>query len=67
MPGDSTTPRSSAQIVKFLQTGPPPVTHAETLEIYAFMEAADESTRRGGVPLKLAEVLATICPPREPV
>ena len=47
-----------AQIVKFLQTGHPPVRHAETLEMYAFMEAADESTRRGGVPVKIAEVLA---------
>ena len=47
-----------AQIVKFLQTGHPPVSHAETLEMYAFMEAADESTRRGGVPVKIAEVLA---------
>ncbi len=44
--------------MKFLQTGHPPVSHAETLEMYAFMEAADESTRRGGVPVKLAEVLA---------
>ena len=35
-----------------------PVSHVETLEIYAFMEAADESTRRGGVPVMLAEVLA---------
>ena len=26
--------------------------------MYAFMEAADESTRRGGVPVKIAEVLA---------
>ena len=47
-----------AQIVKFLQTGHPPVSHAETLEMYAFMEAADESTRCGGVPVKIAEVLA---------
>ena len=35
-----------------------PVSHAETLEMYAFMEAADVSTRRGGVPVMLAEVLA---------
>ena len=37
---------------------PPPVRHAETLEMYAFMEAADESVRRGGVPVTLAEVVA---------
>ena len=28
------------------------------LEMYAFMEAADESTRRGGVPVKIAGVNA---------
>jgi hypothetical protein len=45
-------------IVKFFRTGKPPVDIQETLEIYAFMEAADESKRRGGIPVKLAEVLA---------
>jgi hypothetical protein len=29
----------------------------ETLEIFAFMEAADESKRRGGAEVTLAEVL----------
>ena len=46
-----------AQIVKFFRTGKSPVDIQETLEIYAFMEAADESKRRGGVPVKLDEVL----------
>jgi hypothetical protein len=45
------------EIVRFFHTGKPPVTAAETLEIYAFMEAADESKRRGGVPVTLEEVL----------
>jgi len=45
-------------IVKFFKTKEPPVAEAETLEIYAFMEAADESKRQGGVPVKLADVLA---------
>jgi hypothetical protein len=36
----------------------PPVAADETLEIYAFMEAAHESTRRGGVPVRVADVLA---------
>lgn len=49
----------AAQIVRFFQTGQPPVSHAETLEMYTFMEAADESARRGGAPVQLAEVLAT--------
>ncbi len=44
------------EIVKFFQTGIAPVSPAETIEIYAFMEAADESKRRGGAPVALAEV-----------
>jgi hypothetical protein len=44
------------EIVKFLQTGAPPITPEETLEIMAFMEAADLSKARGGVPVKLNEV-----------
>jgi hypothetical protein len=45
------------EIVKFFKTGEPPVSEAETLEIYAFMEAADESKRQGGVPVKLSDVV----------
>jgi hypothetical protein len=33
------------------------VSAEETLEIFAFMEAADESKRRGGLPVKLSEVM----------
>jgi predicted dehydrogenase len=44
-------------IVQFFRDGKPPVTEEETLEIYAFMEAADESKRTGGAPVKLATVL----------
>lgn len=47
-----------AEICTFFRTGVPPVAEAETIEIYAFMEAADESKRRGGQPVSLAEVLA---------
>ncbi len=46
------------EIVKFFRTGQPPVSAEETLELFAFMEAADESKRQGGVPVKLSEVLA---------
>ncbi|HTI52081.1 MAG TPA: Gfo/Idh/MocA family oxidoreductase, partial [Planctomycetaceae bacterium] len=46
------------EIIKFFRTGVVPVTEEETLEIYAFMEAADESKRQGGVPVKLETVLA---------
>ncbi|MEC7637742.1 MAG: gfo/Idh/MocA family oxidoreductase, partial [Verrucomicrobiota bacterium] len=42
---------------KFFNTGKPPVAPETTLEIYAFMEAADESKRRGGTPVKISEVL----------
>jgi len=45
------------EIIKFFKTGKPPVGSETTLEIYAFMEAADESKRRGGVPVKISEVL----------
>ncbi len=46
------------EIVKFYRTGTPPVTAEETLDIYAFMEAADESKRQGGKPVAVAEVSA---------
>lgn len=46
------------EIVKFFETGVAPVSPEETLEIYAFMEAADESKRQGGVPVTLESVLA---------
>ena len=45
-----------AEIVKFFQTGVPPVQPEETLEIVAVMEAAELSKRRGGAPVALAEV-----------
>ena len=44
-------------IVDFFRTGIPPVNAAETIEIFAFMEAADESKRNGGMPVKLETVL----------
>jgi predicted dehydrogenase len=46
------------RIVHFFRTGEVPVTAEETLAIYAFMEAADESKRRGGAEVPLAEVMA---------
>lgn len=44
------------EIVKFFQTGVSPLDPEETLEILAFMEAADLSKSRGGAPVALAEV-----------
>lgn len=46
------------QIARFFKTGAPPVSAGETIEIFAFMEAAEESKRRGGAPVALADVLA---------
>lgn len=46
-----------AEIAKFFHSRVPPVSADETLEMFAFMEAADESVRRGGAPVALAEVL----------
>ena len=40
----------------FFQTGTPPVSAEETIEIFAFMEAADECLRQGGKPVGIAEV-----------
>lgn len=46
------------EIVKFFKTGKSPVSEAETVEIFAFMEAADESKRQGGRPVTLESVMA---------
>ncbi len=45
------------EAVKFFQTRVSPVPVETTIEILAFMEAADESKRRGGVPVTIAEVM----------
>jgi hypothetical protein len=44
-------------VVKFFKTGKPPVTPEETLEIMAFMDAADESQVHKGAPVSLESVL----------
>ena len=46
-----------AEIVKFFRTGRPPVTVKETLEILAFMEAADQSKRNGGCPVTIESIM----------
>ena len=46
-----------ADILKFFRGAAPPVTRAETEEIFAFMEAADESKRRGGTPVPLKDLI----------
>lgn len=46
------------EIVTFFRTGEPPVSREETLELYAFMEAADESKRLDGRPVTIESVLS---------
>jgi len=45
------------QIIQFFETGKSPVDDKDTLEIYAFMEAADESKRKGGIAVSIESVL----------
>ena len=48
-------------IAKFFRTGEVPIDPNETIEIYAFMTAADESKNLGGSPVTLESVLAKAC------
>ncbi|HEV2690688.1 MAG TPA: Gfo/Idh/MocA family oxidoreductase [Bryobacteraceae bacterium] len=41
------------EIVKFFETGHPPVSNEETLEIFAFLDAAQRSKDSGGKPTRL--------------
>lgn len=45
------------EICKFFRTGTAPVSLDETVEIMAFMEAADESKRQNGAPVTLESVM----------
>jgi hypothetical protein len=45
------------EMVRFFKTGKPPVSAEETLQIYAFMAAADESKRQEGKPVAIADVM----------
>ena len=45
------------QMCEFFVTGQPPLEPEITLEMFAFMEAADESKRRGGQPVSIATTL----------
>jgi Oxidoreductase family, NAD-binding Rossmann fold len=50
------------EIMRFFETGVAPVASEETIEMFAFMEAADESKRRGGQRVSLSDVLAKARP-----
>jgi hypothetical protein len=45
------------EVARFFKTSKSPSTADETIEIFAFMEAADESKRQGGAPVSLASAL----------
>jgi hypothetical protein len=60
--GSGDYPPLMREIMRFFQTGVAPVTPEETLEIFAFMEAADESKRRGGSPVKISEIMQKNAP-----
>ena len=45
------------EIIKFFKTKKVPVPQAETIEIFAFMSAADESKAKGGAPVSIAETI----------
>jgi hypothetical protein len=45
------------EVLRFFQTGIAPVPAEETIELFAFMEASDESRRRGGVAVTIDEIL----------
>ena len=47
-----------ADIVRFFRTGIAPFPIEETVEIFALMEAAEMSAKRGGAPVTLAEAIA---------
>jgi predicted dehydrogenase len=53
------------EVLTFFRTGVPPVDPDETVEILAFMEAADESKRLGGAPVSIAEVMKSHGAPSE--
>jgi hypothetical protein len=46
-----------AVAIQFFQTGVPPVTPGETIELFAFMQAADESRNRNGSEVRISDVL----------
>ncbi|MFT3702108.1 MAG: Gfo/Idh/MocA family oxidoreductase [Agriterribacter sp.] len=45
------------QVINFFEKGIAPIAAEETIEIYAFMEAADESKRQGGKSISIKETL----------
>ena len=57
-PAGGAYPELLTEVVKFFRTGKAPVDEATTIEIFAFMEAADESKRLDGKPVSIAKTIA---------
>ncbi|MDA1166550.1 MAG: Gfo/Idh/MocA family oxidoreductase [Planctomycetota bacterium] len=47
----------ATEIAKFYKTRQLPIELSETIELFGFMEAAHESHRRGGIPIRIDEVI----------
>lgn len=48
----------ATEIAKFFKSGKNPIPPSETIELFATMEAAHESARQDGAPVKVADILA---------
>ncbi len=55
-----------AEIIQFFQTGVSPVPPEETIEIFVFMTAADESKRKGGAPVVVKDLIRKSCAAMKP-
>ena len=45
------------EIAKFFRSSKPPIAPDETIELYAFMQAAAKSKQKGGTPVEMAKVM----------
>ncbi len=48
------------EMAKFFKGGPPPVAASETLEIFAVLQAAEQSEAHGGIPVNVEEMLKAV-------
>jgi predicted dehydrogenase len=50
----------AGELVSFFKTGQPPVNADHTIEIFALMDAAEESSRQGGAPVAIDKILEKV-------
>ena len=48
----------ATEIAKFYKTRKLPIEPSETIELFGLMEAAHESHRQGGIPIRIEDVIA---------